>query len=507
MSQRGRPGAPTARWRRGSQEPEKKRGLALGGTARAEDGALLERMRRWGFIVALAWAPLPLGSNRPWAWSLLALVTAALLALSAAPAVADGNARLQLAPLRWPGLIALMVILWALLQALPGGLLGWHHPLWDQAAEVLATRLSSSLAIDRERVFVHLLKLLTYGGVFLLAWQIGQRAEHARLLLKAVALLGALYAAYGLFEFASPHPSILWMRKWAYSEDVTSTFVNRNSFATFAGLAVIANLALVGDALIRHADGRSTTTLLLSTVDSILWRSNWPVLGFAVTGCALLLSHSRAGVLAAFCGVLALAGAIARAPSLTLPGRRPFTWFVAAAALAAAVVSGAGTIARLVNPGGEFDDGRGEIFRATLAAIGDNPWGGIGLGGFQFVYPMYESVWADGFIVSAHNDYLENMLELGVPAGLLLFAAVALLVFRCARGVFERRRDALYPCAALAASVLVAVHSFFDFSLQIPAVSVFYAALLGAGTAQAISSRQFESESAPPPARLGGEPP
>ncbi|MBT3172905.1 MAG: 1,4-beta-xylanase, partial [Rhodospirillaceae bacterium] len=49
-----------------------------------------------------------------------------------------------------------------------------------------------------------------------------------------------------------------------------------------------------------------------------------------------------------------------------------------------------------------------------------------------------------------------------------------------------------YPAAGVAAGVLVASHSIVDFSLQIPAVSVVFAAMLGAACAQSRSSSEAE---------------
>lgn len=464
--------------------------LALGGDDRPAGGAQLEAIGRWGFIAVLAWAPLPLGSERPWAWSLLGLLVALLLLLFAAAALARP---LPLRQLRLPFLLGLILAAWILFQSMPGDLFGWHQPLWDAASQTLGERLSSSLSVDRAASWIHLFRLLTYGGFFFLAWQVAQRAEGAALLLRAVAAMGAVYAFYGIVEFASPHPAILWMRKWTYVQDVTSTFVNRNSFATFAGLCTLAGLALVAESLVKRTDARSPITILLSTLDTLLWRGKGAVIAVALTGPALLLSHSRAGMFATLCGVAALGAAVWAAPSLRLPGRRVFMGFLAVGAVVGVVIAGAATLERVADTALTPEDARAAIFGDTLVAIEDNSLGGTGLGSFQYIYPMYQSVQVDGVIDLAHDDYLENMLELGVPAALLLFALIGWLARDCALGVLRRRKDALYPCLGLAATVLVAVHSLFDFSLQIPAVAALYATLLGVGAAQSLSSRQAEA--------------
>jgi O-antigen ligase len=85
----------------------------------------------------------------------------------------------------------------------------------------------------------------------------------------------------------------------------------------------------------------------------------------------------------------------------------------------------------------------------------------------------------------AHNVYLENALELGVPAMAALNLAIALLAVEALRGLWRRRRERTAPAIGVAATVLVGLHSFFDFSLQMPAVAVFYAFLMGLAVAQA----------------------
>ncbi len=103
---------------------------------------------------------------------------------------------------------------------------------------------------------------------------------------------------------------------------------------------------------------------------------------------------------------------------------------------------------------------------------------------------MYRDETIRAIFDKAHNTYLENALELGLPAALGLFSAIGVLLVICLLGVRRRRRDAVYPCIGVAATVLVAVQSVVDFSLQIPAVAVTYSLLMGAACAQSWSSRE-----------------
>ena len=124
--------------------------------------------------------------------------------------------------------------------------------------------------------------------------------------------------------------------------------------------------------------------------------------------------------------------------------------------------------------------------------IADAPWFGLGLGTFQDAYPLYASQVLPFVMDKAHCDYLEFAAGIGLPAAIAWWIAIAWLTLLCLRGVRVRRRNRLYPLVAVAASVLVAVHSSVDFSLQLPAVALLYATILGLGVAQALPTRNKE---------------
>jgi hypothetical protein len=62
-------------------------------------------------------------------------------------------------------------------------------------------------------------------------------------------------------------------------------------------------------------------------------------------------------------------------------------------------------------------------------------------------------------------------------------------VVRCAHAALTRRTSATAAIVATSATVIVGLHSFVDFSMQIQAVALTWTALLGAGVAQSWSAR------------------
>ncbi|HYE00766.1 MAG TPA: hypothetical protein VEH84_15400, partial [Alphaproteobacteria bacterium] len=225
-------------------------------------------------------APLPLAANRPWAWSLLALLLGLLLAWRR-PAL-PGRA-LRLAALGFAAVLA-----WSLVQTLPlpAALAGLAHPVWGPAAAALPAADWRSIGLAPPDGWAAALRLAAYGCAFWLALGLA-RGGDAAAPAAALALAGAVYGAYGLAVTLSGSHTILWWPKWHYHDVVTATFVNRNTFATWAGTCLLAAVALVLDPA---RPGRRAVWLLCA----------------AVAAAALAGSGSRAGVAATAAGLLAL---------------------------------------------------------------------------------------------------------------------------------------------------------------------------------------------------------
>ena len=123
---------------------------------------------------------------------------------------------------------------------------------------------------------------------------------------------------------------------------------------------------------------------------------------------------------------------------------------------------------------------RAEITTTTFRAIGDfMPWGS-GLGSFAKVYHLYENPDAvtNEYVVHAHNDYAELLLELGIAGAVL----IALFLIWWGHAVWKswRRPDGSpFTYAASIASAALLVHSFVEFPLRTAAMSACFAMCIG----------------------------
>lgn len=440
-----------------------------------------------GLLLLVLLAPIPLGANRDWSWSLLALVVG-VLGLLWAPLGLSGTRRsgVRLHPLI-PSLFVLALV-WAWLQAQAWMPEAWKHPVWHLAGDSLGVSLPGSISVAPQDNYTALMRLLSYGLAFWLAFQLGRERELARRAFWWIFIAGVSYALYGLLSYWGVLRELMWYQDDAFGRDVRATFVNRNHFANWLGIAIVVSLAAFSDYMSRAP--RYPMVALQSRqkrFDRFMARAWAPLAGLILMVSALVSSHSRGGFLATFCGGAVLMILLDRK-------HRSASTRTRAAAVAAMMVSAVAFIItsevlmeRLDRS--EIDaEGRKDIYALTTRAIVDNPFLGFGYGAYEDAFKLYREEHIGKLVDRAHNTFLENMLELGVPAALCLFAVFLGLVLTCLKGVSKRKRDWAFPAAGVAASVLAGAHALVDFGLQIPATAMLYALVMGVACAQSYSS-------------------
>lgn len=449
-----------------------------------------------GLIVLLALLPLPFGSNRPWASDLMAVVTGGLLLVMLfypAPPLIWNDGKAPTVRLRMAVAAFASVIAWSFIQIMPLTPTAWHHPVWGEAAKALGP-LSGSLSLDVGSFPEALLRLLSYAGCFALAFNGAREKTGAKLLLRTLAGVGGCYALYGLIVYSSGTETILWFDKWAYFGFLTSTFVNKNSYAAYAGLGLLCSLGLcwqtlrhitIKDHVLAH---RSKAAAFFAALEARHYALMiLPVLILA----ALVLTGSRAGIASTLVGVFVFFFALA--VSKRMGWRKWLAGLVVLFLLLLGLVALGGDSLTGRMDTQHLDLATGErvaAYKLEMLAIGDNPWFGFGLGSFDSAFRLYRDSSLPVWFHHAHNDYIEMIMDLGIPMALVLFAVIGLLASCCMQGVWTRKRGVLYPALALGATALLATHAFVDFSFHIPAIAATYAALLGLGVAQSWSTRK-----------------
>jgi len=453
------------------------------------------------FVATLAFAPFPYGSNGAWAELGLGVgFGGVLLALSGLTLTGVTTA----APMRrllLPALCIIAALGWGLVQSidleavarLTGlDLRALTHPVWSSTAAALGRDTGSYISVDpeatRHAVFVCGLSV----SAFLIAVELSRDPARARMLLGGIVVIACAYAgaaiaaryfnvdlqALVIADIAAAHPP---------STAGSAPFMNANHFATFMTLGAIAGMGLFVETL-RQAtvwDRGGRTTLrsgarALGRADA-LW-----LIAAALLIAALVMAQSRGGLIALLVGTLALTIALAAGRSGSAgeeSGRRAVTALLVLA-LGTTVAAGTDALAGRTMEQGPDETTRAALADASMKAIAGAPLVGNGFGAFEQYYPLFAENARTGTVHEASNDLLETLADLGLPAGFAFIATPILLAAMCFAGCVSRRRDRLYPAIGFAVSVAVAVHALVEFSLQVPAIAVTYAALLGLGVAQ-----------------------
>ena len=454
----------------------------------------VERSLLWAFIAALAWCPFLFGSNVLLAWGINAVLFPGLVIVYELSLLIRGKRHpVAVRSLKVPAALFAAVVLWILIQNAtwtPGWL---HHPIWQMAAEALDKPVAGSISVNRELTSLALLRLITSASAFWMALQLCRDASRANTLLWSIAIIVCVYALYGFAAFVLAPGHVLWLKESFSSGVVTSTFINPNSFASYAGVGFIVCCGLILR-LYRDefASVGGSIGFRIATFIEVTGKKGIALLAAAfITLVALLMSGSRGGMTSTIVGLFVLGALTVRLRKQQFAEQREAVIVLGAVLVAVTFLVFGDSIAGKVAQEGFHDDSRLAVYKIAVRSIVDSPLLGYGYGTFADVFPMFrdQSVSTAGKWQLAHNTYLEVFQGLGVVFGSLLVASIILLVRRCVRGATKRRMNETVPAVAASIAFMLGIHALVDFSLQMQAIAITFMALLGAGLAQSESSK------------------
>jgi putative inorganic carbon (HCO3(-)) transporter len=440
----------------------------------------------YSFLALIAWAPLPLGSNRSWAWTIL-VVGSCLLVMAWLTGYLLGRFAFTAAfrRARWALAAGALWLLYVGLQfvALPAEWIHILSPRGYEAHLVAAGALGHPVAatltisIDPHATRDFWFKTLAYESMFCLTLLLVDSRQRLEVLLKTLVISGTLQALYASVMLLSGLNYSFFAKKSA--EVATGTFVNRNHLAGYLNLCLASGIGLMISKLGGEAV-RSWRQRLRSVVRLLLGEKTRLRIYLIVMVIGLVLTRSRMGNTAFFASTL-IAGAI----GLMLMRNAPRSTMFFLASLIALDILIVGTwfgIDQVTKRIQQTEvttnttnllptEDRDEVDRLALNYAEDYWLTGSGGGSFYVTFPTYHNRGIIGYYDYTHNDYLQLLTETGA-IGLSLCVLIVGLAATQALLALRRRNDSLMRGTAFGVTLAIcwlAIHSTVDFNMQIPA--------------------------------------
>jgi len=427
-----------------------------------------------GFLILIAWLPLPLGSNRPWAEAIIEVWACSLMLLWLLAFMRNQVTTNDVFKNATPIICLFFLwLLWILLQIIPLPP-GWVANLSPAAFEfhslVNATGLMT-LSLDSHATVAGLFKSLAYVLIFILSLLLIHSRRRLRQLAYVIIYSGLFQAVYGSLMTLSGLGYGFFMKNPSALDVTTGTFINRNHLAGYLVMALSVGIGM----MIASLDTENDYTVkqrLRYYLKLILSKKLRLRLYLAMMVIALVLTHSRMGNTSFFVSLI-VAGSL----GLILSKHATRATVILLISLVVIDVFIVGTwfglekVAERIEETTLAKETRDEVDIYTYQQWKDFKFTGSGLGSFYSVFPRYRKEDVKGFYDHAHNDYLEFISDTGVPGLFLLSSIVGMSIYVALMAQY-RRRDPLMRGISFAAIMSICamlIHSTVDFNLQIPA--------------------------------------
>lgn len=434
------------------------------------------------FLLLMLWLPLPLGSNRPWAWHLMEIFVFALCIwylLLLARSKVQMPAALYNSKSVFLCLGSFAIVI--LLQVIPLPI-DWITKLRivDPAIEMSAL---TTISIDSYTTWFHLRTTLAFIGIAFLLLALINTPSRLRQFAIVLLVSGVFQATYGSLMTLSGTEYGFFIKKEHYTGVATGTFINRNHLANYLILCLAVGTGLLLSDLYQNSskDWRERSQRMIQALLGSKIRIR---IGLALMVIALVLTKSRMGNAAFFFSLLfsgfvwlLLTKRITRGSIILLVSLILIDSFIVGAWF------GVDKVKERLETTAFSKESRDEVNRDTWTMIQDQPVFGSGAGSFYTAFPRYRQEDIKIYYNHAHNDYFQFIAEHGV-AGVIPLIILIFLSLKNALVAMVKRKTLLFQAMAfvpLMSITAMAMHSTVDFSLQIPANAATFICILCLG--------------------------
>jgi O-antigen ligase len=425
-----------------------------------------EKWLFYGLIGLIIYLPLPLGSNRIWAWT---FAEAWIFSLSAGWIILHLQKKVSLPPYWkkcWLPIAALSCLLiFSLVQLLPWN---WSSP---SPLSIMYNIDWRQVSLDPHATLQASLKTFSYLCLFMLVIAFITSEKRIRTLLLCFFFCGLFQAAYGGLMTLSGIEYIFFMEKYAYIGKATGTFINRNHFANYLIICIAAGTAiLLIDLSIKKSS--SFKQFIVTTLQFILSTKMLLRIGLAISVVGIVLSQSRMGNTAFFVS-LTVSGTLWIILTRRI-SKNAILFLISIIIIDLLIVGkwfGFEKVQQRLQSTSLQAETRDEVIRDTLLYIDDHLLMGTGGGSYYSVYPNYQSDDVKRFYRHTHNDYLQFLSEYGIIGSLFIGLFVLSTLYTAFTTMLKRKNKTMQAASFSGTMIFVALimHSHVDFNLQIMA--------------------------------------
>jgi len=342
-------------------------------------------------------------------------------------------------------------------------------------------------------VRMSIIRFTIYGLFFLGLIQVLNSKKRIDLAIFFLLIIGCFEALYGLIQTYSGSNHIWWLKMNYANERVRGTYINSNHFAGFMGMGVVLAAAFAGALSPRMKRSRAASgqkrsirvriSETFSAEEGFTKRILIVFLG-VVLGIGLIFSASRGGMIAA-AGAMLLMGLLY---ILRKGYRRKGLVLLSLFLLISIYAIKIGVeypIERFTKLEGGFES-RSRYAKKTMDVFADYKVTGVGVGNYQYAYAKYQATEdKNKYFYHAHNDWAQFLSEAGIIGLCLLVIGISYYIFQTMK-LWKKRKDPYAVCLGVLPVVVLAdmaVHSYSDFNLHIPANFMILVALMAIGYA------------------------
>jgi O-antigen ligase len=455
-----------------------------------------------GILFLLIFTPLAFGTVQPWSTAVLEITAFTLFFLYLIKKILQ-NPPSVLCPYpssvirhpssafnrHLPSVLCLLFVLLCLLQMLP-----LPEPLLKTLSPSSLTTYQTfinsptgtlhpiSLYPDATRQ--ELFRLLAYAAIFFVIVSHYRTKDQVKSLIKTILFMGCFLVVFAIIQKMTWNGRIFWIypveEYLRNGHRIWGPYISYDNFAGYMEMAIPLALGLLlyrAPRISALPDAPLSLKIARFMANENITQYSLLFLIVVMLAAALIATFSRGGILAFVFSSLFFAWITRR--------RRSLKQKTGLLTLLAAVIFIVAVLASWDRLEDRFADiERDHVFRLTvwtdsIGIVRDYPLLGTGLGTFKNAYMRYQTDRPLSLVDHAHNDYVELLTDTGI-VGFLLATGIALVFFLKTFRRWRQKRSMFGKCigaGGLTSLVAMALHSFVDFNLHIPANALLFAVI------------------------------